>query len=468
MNTQTHTGTNQHAIVIGGSMAGLLTARVLSDHFARVTILERDAVHDAPEARRGQPQTRHTHGLLANGQAVMEHFFPGIVADLVAGGALVGDMAEAIRWYTFGGYRVNFTSGREGLLASRPYLEWHIRQRVLALPNVTLLDEVAVEGPLASGDLSRITGVEITRRAAGGGREQLSADLVVDAGGRGTQSPKWLERLGYGRPSESMVKVDMGYATRVYQQIPGELPDTHVLMSFGTAPEQKRAGFAFKIEGDRWSVSLAGHHSDHAPSDEAGFLAYARSLPSPDIYNLVSRAEPLSDIIPHKLPSSLRRHYEKMTRFPEGYLVLGDAIASFNPVYGQGMTSAAMQAQGLDELLHQRGGQLHGLAKTFFKRAAKVVDIPWQLAVGEDFRYAETTGPKPPAVDWINAYVARVHRATHRDPVVYDAFLKVMNLLAPPASLFTPQIVLRVLRAGRRVQPQGTTVPPVVSANQPA
>lgn len=467
MNTQTHTGTNQHAIVIGGSMAGLLTARVLSDHFARVTILERDAVHDTPEARRGQPQTRHTHGLLANGQATMEHFFPGIVADLVAGGALVGDMAEAIRWYTFGGYRINFTSGREGLLASRPYLEWHIRQRVLALPNVILLDEVAVEGPLTTGDLSRVVGVEITRRAVGGGREPLYADLVVDASGRGTQSPKWLELMGYSRPAESVVKVDMGYATRVYQQIPGELPDTHVLMSFGSAPEQKRAGFAFKIEGDRWSVSLAGHHGDHAPTDEAGFLAYARSLPTPDIYNLVSRAEPLGDIIPHKLPSSLRRHYEKMARFPEGYLVLGDAIASFNPVYGQGMTSAAMQAQALDDLLRQRQGQLQGLAAAFFKRAAKVVAIPWQLAVGEDFRFPETTGPKPPAVDLINAYVARVHRATHSDPVVYDAFLKVMNLLAPPTSLFAPKIVLRVLRAGRGAKAQSAVAPQAVTASQP-
>ena len=447
MNTDTTTIQNSHAIVIGGSLAGLLTARVLSDHFDQVTILERDAVHDVPEARRGQPHTRHTHALLANGQLLLEQFFPGLVAEAVAGGAILGDMAERMLWHTFGGYRQRFASGNLGLLASRPYLEWQIRRRVLQIPNLRLRDEVAVEGPLATPDRSRVHGVEIVRRGENQHREMLHADLVVDASGRGTQSPRWLEAMGYGRPAESVVKVDMGYATRIYRQIPGAHAMVNAIMSFGTPPRDKRAGFAFKIEGDRWTVTIGGHHGAHAPTDEAGFLAFAASLPSPEICDLVSRAEPLTDIIPHKLPSSLRRHYEKMSRFPEGYLVLGDAIASFNPIYGQGMTSSAMQAQALGRLLDQRKGRLAGLAPAFFRQAAKVVDIPWQLTVGEDFRFPETTGPKPPGTDFINAYVAQVHRATHTDTVVYGAFLKVMNLVAPPASLFAPGILRRVLRA---------------------
>ena len=214
-----------------------------------------------------------------------------------------------------------------------------------------------------------------------------------------------------------------------------------------SARPDKRSGLAFPVEGDRWIALLAGMHGDYPPTDEQGFLDYARSLAVPDFYNLVSKLEPLSEIMSHRLPSSLRRHYEHMQRFPGGYLVLGDAVCSFNPVYGQGMTSAAMQAEALDKLLAERH-TLNALAPVYFKHIAKIVDIPWQMATGEDFRFAETEGKKPAGTDFVNAYGARVHRATHHDPVVLGEFLKVMNLVQPPASLFHPRVVWRVLRAG--------------------
>jgi 2-polyprenyl-6-methoxyphenol hydroxylase-like FAD-dependent oxidoreductase len=211
-------------------------------------------------------------------------------------------------------------------------------------------------------------------------------------------------------------------------------------------------------EGDPRICTLGGWAGDHAPLDEAGFLEYARSLPAPDVYNMLKKLEPISDIYPYKLPGSLRRHYETMRRFPIGYLILGDAICSFNPVYGQGMTSAALQAAALDQLLRE-GVALPQLWRRFFKRAAVVVDIPWQLAVGEDFRFAETAGQKPAGVDLINRYVNRVHRASHHDPVVYTAFLKVMNLMAAPTSLFHPRILWRVLRGGGERNPQTAPMP---------
>jgi 2-polyprenyl-6-methoxyphenol hydroxylase-like FAD-dependent oxidoreductase len=167
------------------------------------------------------------------------------------------------------------------------------------------------------------------------------------------------------------------------------------------------------------------------------------------VYDIVSRSEPLSDIYVHKYPASVRRHYEKLERFPDGYLVLGDATCSFNPLYGQGMTSAALQMQELDRLLLKRQGRLKGIARPFFRRSAKLIDIPWQTAVAEDFRFSETRGRKAPGTDVINAYVARVHRATHHDAVVGKAFLQVLNMLAPPASLFAPRILWRVMRSGR-------------------
>ena len=439
------------AIVIGGSMAGLLTARVLSKHFTQVTLLERDEIRDQPEARKGQPQTRHLHGLLAKGLETMLTYFPTLVDDLRAGGALVSDMGQGMRWHTFGGYRRQFKSGMNGALMSRPFLEWQIRRHVLALPNVRLIDACDVEGLTMSADSRQVTGVVIRRRMDDQPVTTLTADLVVDASGRGAASPKWLAQLGYAKPAESFVKANVGYATRLYRRRPGDLEGADLLMIAPDAPHGKRTGLLFPMEGDRWICTLGGWAGDHPPTDEAGFLAFAQSLPAPDVAQMLRHLEPISEIITHKFPGSLRRHYEGLARFPEGYLVLGDAICSFNPVYGQGMTSAAMQAAALDQLLTARAG-LAGLWRAFFKAAAKVVDMPWQLAVGEDFRFPEIEGKKPAGVDLINAYVTKVHQATHHDTEVYTAFLKVMNLMAAPTSLFHPKILWRVLWGRRSAQ----------------
>ncbi len=444
---------NSHAIVLGASMAGLLTARVLSDHFDRVTLLERDPVTDRPEARKGQPQTRHLHGLLASGLEIMSRYFPDLPAALEAGGAVVGDFGETMTWYTYGGRRQRFQMGVKSALMSRPFLESLVRTRTVARPNVTLIDNCAVRRLVVTADRSRVTGVEVERRA-GGTSEMLAADLIVDCTGRGSRTPQWLSELGYDAPAESEVKVDVGYATQIFRRNPDDPRSTDWILMTPEAPRETRFGGMFPIEGDRWIVSMGGWAGDHAPTDAEGFLEYARNLPAPDIYNIMRTSEPLSDVYPYKFTSSLRRHYEKLARFPMGYMVLGDAICSFNPTYGQGMTSAAMQAAALDELLAQRDGVLDGLSPVFFKRAAKVVDTPWQLAVGEDFRYPQTTGSKPAGVDLLNRYVAAVHRATLVDSEVGRAFGKVMNLMAPPPSLMTPAMMIRVWRANRQLRSQ--------------
>ncbi|MBW7881460.1 MAG: FAD-binding monooxygenase [Caldilineaceae bacterium] len=444
---------SKFAVVIGGSMAGLLTARVLSDHFAHVTVLERDKVGDQPEARKGQAHTKHLHALLAAGFEVMTSYFPDLPEALAEGGAILEDMPLGIRWYGFGGYRKQFKSGLIGLMTSRPFLEWQIRQRVQALPNVTLLDECAVDSLLTTGGQDQVTGVRYTRRGEMGTVHELHVDLVVDASGRGSSAPKWLEVMGYGKPAESTVKVNVGYATRIYRRQHGDVEGAFALIASPDLPDGRRAGYAFPVEGDRWYMTLSGHAGDYPPTDEEGYLAYARSLPAPDIYNLIRRLEPLTDIVPYRYPASVRRHYEKMARFPEGFLVLGDAICSFNPVYGQGMTSAALQTKALERLIAARGTA--GIARPFFKEIAKIVDIPWQLSVGEDFRFPETEGKKAPGTDLINFYVEKVHRATQVDTTVYQQFLQVMNLLAPPSSLMKPRMMWRVFRAVRALRKQG-------------
>ena len=289
-------------------------------------------------------------------------------------------------------------------------------------------------------------------------------DLIVDCSGRGSRSPQWLADLGYAAPTESEVKVNVGYATQIFRRDPADPRSKEWMLITPEAPRETRFGGMFPIEGDRWVVSMGGWAGDHAPTDSQGFMDYARAMPAPDIYNVMSQSEPLSEVTPYKFSSSLRRHYEKLSRFPQGYLVLGDAVCSFNPTYGQGMTSAAMQASALDELLTQRRGRLDGLAATCFKQAAQSVDTPWQLAVGEDFRFPQTTGPKPAGVDLLNRYVALVHRATLVDEEVGRAFAKVMNLMAPPTSLMAPRILLRVYRANRQMNSSSQPVAPAVGA----
>jgi len=314
----THGTQYNQAIVIGGSMAGLLTARILSKHFAQVTIIERDAVNDQPEARKGQPHTRHLHGLLAKGLETMVDYFPTLIDDLRAGGATIADMAQTMRWYAFGGYRRQFQSGMIGALMSRPFLEWQIRRQVLALPNVTVIDACDVASLTTSADRSRIIGVEVTHRNQDNRQETLVADLVVDASGRGSASLKWLAQLGYTKPAESFVKADVGYATRLCRRKPGDLEGAELLMVASDPPHGKRTGLLFPIEGDRWICTLGGWSGDHPPTDEAGFMAFAQSLPAQDLYHILNRLEPISDIITHKFPGSLRRHYEQLKRFPAG------------------------------------------------------------------------------------------------------------------------------------------------------
>jgi 2-polyprenyl-6-methoxyphenol hydroxylase-like FAD-dependent oxidoreductase len=446
-----HAGqSREHAVVIGASLAGLFAARVLSDHFGRVTLIERDPVHNRPESRKGQPQTRHLHGLLAQGKNIIERFFPGIERDLVEGGAIVADMGAATRWFHFGDYRVQFESGLMGMLMSRPFLEWHVRRRVLERPNVSLMAPCVVEELAADAGGTRVDGVMVSNGRDPPGAHAVTADLTLDACGRGSLSPRWLAGLGYDRPSEEEVKIRVGYATRLYRRRPDDLPGAVVAMVMSTPPKGKRLAALFPIEGERWIVTAGGWAGDHPPTDEEGYLRFMREMPAPDIYDVICRAEPLSDIVAYKFPANLRRNYQDLRRFPDGYLVLGDAVASFNPIYGQGMTSAAMQAEALDELL--RGQRpLGGFWRPYFKRIGRIVDLPWQMAVGEDFRFPETEGAKPFGVDLINAYVARVHRATHHDPVVYAQFLRAMNLLAPASSLMRPRIAWRVLR-GRAIR----------------
>ncbi|MDQ2807151.1 MAG: FAD-dependent monooxygenase [Chloroflexota bacterium] len=443
--------TGQHAIVIGGSIAGLLAGRVLADHFAQVTIIERDALDTAATPRKGVPQGRHGHGLLNRGLDLMADLFPDLFPDLLASGATCLDMGSDLRWYQFGHWKTRYQSSIVTYSQSRPLLEAKIRSRVKALANVRFMDGCAVTALQVDGDGSHITGVQLAQHGSAV-PTTLTADLVVEAGGRGSRMPQWLDDLGYGRVKETAVKVDVGYASRIYRRPANAPADWQGMMITPKPPAETRLGLILPIEGDRWMVSLCGWHHDYPPADEAGFLEFARGLPVPDFYNAIRDAEPLEPVATHKLPSNLRRHYERLPRFPEGLAVLGDALCSFNPIYGQGMTTSALDAMMLDACLRQQArrqpaGDITGLANRFRKEVAAVIANPWLMATGEDFRYPQTEGQHPPGLGLLHWYTGQIHALAAHDSRVLVQFLHVMNMLKAPTALFAPPIAWRVLRA---------------------
>jgi 2-polyprenyl-6-methoxyphenol hydroxylase-like FAD-dependent oxidoreductase len=274
----------------------------------------------------------------------------------------------------------------------------------------------------------------------------LPAELVIDATGRGSRTPELLARLGFGKPRISEVGVDVGYATRLFRRT-RYVPGWKAMLVTPTPPATRRIGVLFPVEGQRWIVTLGGWFGEHPPTDEAGFMEFAKGLPSRDLHEFVRGLEPLSAIKAYRFPSSLRRHYEELT-LPDGFNVVGDAAASFNPIYGQGMTVAALEGLGLRDCLQKhRAGSIVGLSRAVQRMVARTIDIPWMVAVGEDLRYPEAIGSRPLPQRVINAYLARVHRASAHDADVALAFQRVMHMLEAPPSLLRPRTVWRVFSA---------------------
>jgi len=427
---------NERAIVMGGSMAGLLAARVLSEQFEQVVLVERDTLPQGAENRRGVPQGRHTHGLLAGGFRVLNQLFPGFGEDAFRAGGIPADLVRDFRWVLSGALLARPTSEFNGLAASRPFIENQVRRRVLALPNLLFRQSCQVKELVTTPDRRRITGI---RTDSG---DELTADLIVDATGRGSRTPQWLEALGYQKPEEERVEISLGYTTRFFRRSPGDL--TGDLGSIiAPTPQGKRGGAMVAQEGDRWTVTLLGHFGHYAPEDLPGFIEFARTLPAPFIHEVIRHAEPLGDAVSARYPASLRRRYERLRRFPERYLVIGDGVCSFNPIYGQGMSVASLESLELASAVAEGDANL---ARRYFARIAKVADIPWSTAVGNDLRMPETVAKRSAAVNAINWYVDKLHHAAQDEAELSLAFHKVANLLAPPPAILHPKLAWRVMR----------------------
>jgi flavin-dependent dehydrogenase len=324
-----------------------------------------------------------------------------------------------------------------------------------------VLDRHSVTGLLSDDGGKRISGVTVKRHDVGAAERKLDADLVVDASGRGSRAPAWLRDMGYERPEEERIEIEVGYTTRVYRSRPDDLAGVKFVIIEPTPGRERSIGAMFRMEDDRWIVTLGGWLGEHAPKDEAGFVEFAKNLPAPDIHEVIKDAEPLGEAGKYNFPANLRRRYERLRKLPEGYLVTGDALCSFNPIYGQGISVAALEAETLEECLNE--GQ-DDLPRRFYGRVSKVVDVPWRLAVRADFAHPSVEGNKALTTGVVNWYLGHVRRAISRDEEVCRAFTMVTGLLAPPSTLFRPKIALRMFRhslVGRRriVVPSPPEVP---------
>jgi flavin-dependent dehydrogenase len=444
-----------HAIVVGGSLAGLMTARVLADHFDEVTVLERDSIEEGPVLHKSVPQGNHLHALLQGGQEVLSALYPGFTDELRALGAVRWRLGMDLAFFFPEGKAYNLTGsvregrdvGLEAHSQSRGLLEYLIRRRTVALPNVKFECGVAVQAMQYSGQ-----GVHGARYGRDGSGQALEADLVVDAGGRGSHAPRWLTEMGFPAPPETTIGVDFAYTSTKFRK-PADYGEEPMILAGGRPPQQTGGGGIFQIENDVWHVSLAGRFGKYPPTDESGFLDFAKALPSPRLYELIKDAERLDEITHHRFPTSIQRHYERMPSFPEGFVTIGDSICSFNPVYGQGMSSAALQVGVLRQMLRERAAQgegLRGLAAAFFPKAAEVISTPWTLAANFDFAYPQTRGERPPALAEGARYFLALDALQADDIEVQRAVLEVFQLMKPLSALSDEPLREKVLARLRK------------------
>ena len=444
----------KQAVVIGAGMGGLTAAGALADRFDRVVVLERDNLPSEPAHRAGTPQARHVHGLLLSGQRALNELFPGFEQDLVRAGAVLLRVGLDVR-VERPGYDPfpQRDLGWFGYAVSRPTIEHAVRQRVESFANITLRPRCRVREISGTPNGESVTGVRYEN--GNGAGETIGADLVVDASGRGTLTLDLLRSLGRPLPEETAIGIDLGYATSVYS-VPDDAPtDWKGVMTFGQAPQNSRGGLMLPLEGNRWMVTIGGRHGDVPPGDEEGFLAYAKALRTPTIYNAISHAKRMDDVARYGFPESVRRHFERLDSFPRGLLPIGDAICRFNPVYGQGMSVAALEASLLQRLLERfenDGDPIAGLAPTFFAEMQALIETPWSVAM-LDFAFPDTRGQRPADFEATLKFGIALTQLAAEDPAAHKLTLEVQHLLKPRSAYRDPALMQRVLARMAEARP---------------
>ncbi len=435
-------------MVLGAGIGGILAASALARHYARVLILDRDRIPDRPTVRKGVPQDKHPHILLRRGELAIRALLPGALERLRPRDFTPMNTGKNLRWFHAGVWKARHDPGFDFHMCNRVRLEHTLRAEALTRPGVELLDEHKILDLQLDRPGGRVTGVVVRRRGEHDA-EVIPADLVVDSTGRGTRAPMWLEQHGFGEVEVQEVQSNVGYTSRVFH-MPGGVDRSRLpIVVFPDAPRSRRAGLVFPLGDNGLIVALAGWCRDYVPRTPEGFLKFARSLDRPELARALLGARPAPGEHAFRARANVWRRYDRMRRWPEGLLVIGDAVSSLNPLYGQGMTIAAVEVQALartlrslarrrgDARLEQRG-RAHRLQRSF----ARVIWFPWTLVTSEDLRHAETVGPRPRGLALLQRFASALHELVAYDRHVHERMLEILNLTRGPLSLLSPRILL--------------------------
>ena len=433
----------QRAVVIGGSIAGLLIARVLADYFAQVIIVDKDKFSDIPKARRGVPQSVQPHVLFTKGYRILAELFPGIEQQLASNGAITIDWAREFQHFMEGkwGLTTEHPSDIVSVTCSRYFLEWTIRQELLKLSRVNFLEQSKVAGLVYDAAAERVKGLYLHSAA------QLDADLVVDASGRSSNAPQWLRQIGLTPAPETVINPFLGYATRRYRLPDNFQPDWKVMLISQTPPQDTRLGYLAQIEHGELIATLGGYGKDFPPLDNQGFIEFAQSLAQPQFYQAIANAVPTSPIYAHRATANRLRNYDKI-KLPKSFITLGDAVCALCPVYGQGMTVSALGAKTLQIWLNKSAAnELDN--NRFQKQLARNNSFHWTLATSQDSRFPSTLGStqgKGGTMDkLLTGYMNKLLSKSASEPKLHLRFLEVSHLLRSPLALYHPAVVWQVL-----------------------
>jgi len=431
------------AVVIGAGFAGLCAARVLADYFSQVVILERDSLPHSPNPRGGVPQGPHAHTLFPAGARVLNNLFPGYGEDLLAAGGVENDSGSDWSYhYKSGGVRADTSSRIQIYNSTRSLFEQILRYHVAELSSVTIYSSHSFLQYVTTDTSSTVTGV--TARSETGKENTFAADLVVDAMGRASKTPRWLEDHGYSAPPKREMQVDVAYSTGYIERPPDDIRGIIV-------EDEGRSVGLTPVEDAQWQFWLTGRGDDHPPKEARAMERFAEDFCVSTVMNILEDQEWCDrDIAHYRFLSNQRYRYEEHDRFPDGLIIMGDAIASFNPVFGQGMTVAILESLVLHHVL--ANSTLDGLSHRFFQRVKPIIDLPWFIVTAFDSTFSSSSGPAPAGASSYLEYQRHVRRTSTRDGKVAEALLRTTQLERPLSSLLNPNIVHRVFD-----EPGGTT-----------
>jgi 2-polyprenyl-6-methoxyphenol hydroxylase-like FAD-dependent oxidoreductase len=436
----------RRAVVIGAGIGGLSAAGALAPYFERVDILERDNLPVSAGSRSGTPQDRHPHGLLAGGLQALDQIFPGFKRDLAAAGAVSVAFARDVQLERPDvGVLPKRDFGIGVLAATRPLIEGVLRRRVEAITNITLRPASRVTGIVPASSGLRTRGVQFVD---GSGRPQtLDAELVVDASGRGAPTLALFETLGRERPSTTEIGVDITYSTVVVEIPRDAADDWKLVLTLPDSPRIALHAVLVPIEGGRWITGIAEHGRSAWVDTWDAFLDMSRSLITPTVYNALRYARPPDGIRHYRFPASIWKHFERLPQLPPGVLPVADALCRFNPIHGQGMSSAAKQALLLRDVLSRAAAEPDPIAAAqagFMAEVASVLETPWTMSTSADLAFPETRAERPENFAQSRRFEEALFRAAVADPVVHRAMLEVAQLLAPHQRLRDPDIMRRI------------------------